>query len=509
MPQRPPAHVSPQSSNPTSPSGRPGSPRRRKSLELPDMQKLSFTPAAPQPTTATTTSNANAAPNAKAPNAAAAASAPPPPAAVNAAAPPPTSPGSSRKWQQALGGRVASPLGGPGLAPMSKVDKGVVGGVTVVPVNDSSTYFPSQPIPIRSPRGQGAELPPATAAHAAHDRPHPPSSSRRPEVKLAETPVPTGLTPPPPTVSPTPPPAEQATATNDGLVDVPIQWNGGGKNVYVTGNFADKWRGRVKLKKSTHDFNTILRLAPGQYKLKFIVDDSWRCSKAIPTATDDDGTLVNWIEVEAPKTEAELQAEWAMDSKPAVKAEDVDDSQWTSEIPASLVLYQYLEELPQMFPPDVLKQYVASSPYFSPVPKPPQLPRILEKVILNTDTRRPDPREQQDGPPAGGIDDNAILATPSHAVLNHLMASAIKNGTLGVGTTTRYRKKYITTMFFRPTPSDLMPTQEQAAAGQAAAAAAGAPAEANGAAAPPTDTTADAPPPPAEHATPVPPAAAQ
>lgn len=202
--------------------------------------------------------------------------------------------------------------------------------------------------------------------------------------------------------------------------------------------------------RSTHDFNTILRLAPGQYRLKFIVDDSWRCSKAIPTATDDDGTLVNWIEVEAPKTEAELQAEWAMDSKPAVKAEDVDDSQWTSEIPASLVLYQYLEELPQMFPPDVLKQYVASSPYFSPVPKPPQLPRILEKVILNTDTRRPDPREQ-DGPPAGGIDDNAILATPSHAVLNHLMASAIKNGTLGVGTTTRYRKKYITTMFFRPT----------------------------------------------------------
>lgn len=56
-------------------------------------------------------------------------------------------------------------------------------------------------------------------------------------------------------------------------------------------------------------------------------------------------------------------------------------------------------------------------------------------------------------------------------VLNHLTASAIKNGTLGVGTTTRYRKKvgqvcerfrgiadqqYITTMFFKPTLGDLM-----------------------------------------------------
>ena len=40
-----------------------------------------------------------------------------------------------------------------------------------------------------------------------------------------------------------------------------------------------------------------------------------------------------------------------------------------------------------------------------------------------------------------GLDDNSILAVPNHVVLNHLTASAIKNGTLGVGTTTRYRKK--------------------------------------------------------------------
>lgn len=74
---------------------------------------------------------------------------------------------------------------------------------------------------------------------------------------------------------------------------------------------------------STHDFNTVLRLPPGQYRLKFIVDDSWRCSKQISTATDDDGTLVNWIEVEAPKTEEELKAEWAMDASPAAsRAED-------------------------------------------------------------------------------------------------------------------------------------------------------------------------------------------
>lgn len=398
MPQRGAAHVSPQSSNPTSPStARPGSPRRRKSLELPDLNKLAFTPAAPVPTTATHTANHLAGSTTTGGTA---------------------SPPSARNWKQTLGGQ-ASPLAATGsLGPMTatkQLDAKAQASplskqpeITVVPVNDNATYFPSQPsapIPIRSPRAGTSELP--------SERPHPPSANRRPDLRPVDTPpTRTGLTPPPPTQATTPRPDEvsvgPAPQEKDGLVDVPVQWNGGGKQVYVTGNFADNWRGRIKLRKSTHDFNTVLRLAPGQYRLKFIVDESWRCSKAIPTATDDDGTLVNYIEVDAAKTDAELHAEWAMDSKPTRKAEDMDDNQWTSDIPTPLVLYQYLEELPQMFPPDVLKQYVSTTPYFSPVPKPPQLPRILEKVILNSDpTRRPEPTPEANPPVA--TDDNAIL----------------------------------------------------------------------------------------------------
>jgi hypothetical protein len=75
----------------------------------------------------------------------------------------------------------------------------------------------------------------------------------------------------------------------------------------------------------------------------------------------------------------------------------------------------------------------------SPIPQPPALPRILDRVIVN-----PEPKRKADVTgimsPAG-LDDNSILAVPNHVVLNHLTASAIKNGTLGVGTTTRYRKK--------------------------------------------------------------------
>jgi hypothetical protein len=48
---------------------------------------------------------------------------------------------------------------------------------------------------------------------------------------------------------------------------------------------------------STHDFSLVLNLPPGPHRLKFIVDESWKCSDDLATATDGDGTLVNYIEV--------------------------------------------------------------------------------------------------------------------------------------------------------------------------------------------------------------------
>lgn len=357
MPQRN-AHISPQSSHPNSPSGRPGSPRRRRSLELPDLNRLSFTPAAPQPTTATNTSNH---------------------LGTTASRTPSTS---GRRWQQGTGSNGGGSTRNDPMSPPKDGRSGPAGvgasaqspeGVTVVPLNDHTTYFPSQPIPIRSPRGGNADLP---------------SPERRPRPELKpisdSTPRRTGLTPPPPTVSATPQPPADQSGEGDGLVDVPIQWTGGGRTVYVTGNFADNWRGRIKLRKSTHDFNTVLRLAPGQYRLKFLVDDSWRCSKLMATATDNDGTLVNYIEVEAPKSEAD-QVGWAVDDMTTAPVAQPDDSQWTNEIPPALSLYAYLEELPGVLSSDELREYVRRVPYFSPVPKPPQLPRILGKWRPMTD----------------------------------------------------------------------------------------------------------------------------
>ncbi|EJC98143.1 uncharacterized protein FOMMEDRAFT_24144 [Fomitiporia mediterranea MF3/22] len=61
-----------------------------------------------------------------------------------------------------------------------------------------------------------------------------------------------------------------------------------------------------------------------------------------------------------------------------------------------------------------------------------------------------------DAPPGvlagtGNADDGSVLPVPSHVVLHHLGTSAIRNGVLAVADTVRYKKKYITTIYYKPT----------------------------------------------------------
>ncbi|KAE8258347.1 hypothetical protein A4X13_0g1733 [Tilletia indica] len=143
------------------------------------------------------------------------------------------------------------------------------------------------------------------------------------------------------------------------------------------------------------------------------------------------------------------------DDRPRASLDDVfgDDlkkkaeaDSWTREIPEVIVQAQIAEELER----ERLEAAAASgAPQHSnhdhhhnqsSLPAPPSLPRQLEKVILNS------------GPAglAGAVDDNSVLPAPNHVVLSHLTASSIKGGVLAVGTTTRYKRKYVTTVFHRP-----------------------------------------------------------
>ncbi|KAJ2710207.1 5'-AMP-activated protein kinase subunit beta-2, partial [Coemansia spiralis] len=69
--------------------------------------------------------------------------------------------------------------------------------------------------------------------------------------------------------------------------------------------------------------------------------------------------------------------------------------------------------------------------------EPPQLPPHLNQVLLNSSS---EPRN----------DDPNVLPVPNHVVLNHLYACSIKDNVMAVSSTSRYRGKYMTTIYYKP-----------------------------------------------------------
>ncbi|GAA5812228.1 hypothetical protein MFLAVUS_005678 [Mucor flavus] len=223
---------------------------------------------------------------------------------------------------------------------------------------------------------------------------------------IANTPTNASSINPPTTLQP-----HLFTAQNQGVPTI-ITWTQGGNNVYVTGTF-NGWKQKIKLVKSTHDFSAVLDLPPGTHRLKFIVDDEWKCSNDMETATDPDGNLVNYLQVMDESDEESEADEFDSDSK-----------KYSNIIPPELLqLSANMEE-------------EKKSEWEKKQPQPPTLPPHLEKVLLNSSTV--------------SEEDNSVLVEPNHVTLNHLYACSIKDNVMALATTSRYRKKYVTTMYYRP-----------------------------------------------------------
>ena len=263
-----------------------------------------------------------------------------------------------------------------------------------------------------------------------------------------------------------------ASPITPNLPDVPhtpvnLIWRGRGKHVFVTGTFADEWQSKIPLKqlRPHTPFLCTVYLPPGTHRLKFVVDDRWRVSSDLDTATDGDGTLVNYVEIpnlmndsrdhmsrgNVVRDETWKRAMAVLTSahaSPRGEWDELNDdfpgqseTTWTREVPACIELAQEAEE--NILERDDFEPGDDSSL----LPRPPQLPRQLEKVILNAGVAH---NQVPINTNAALVDDNSVLPAPNHAVLNHLATGAIKNGVLAMGTVTRYKNKYITTVLYRP-----------------------------------------------------------
>ncbi|XP_055637548.1 5'-AMP-activated protein kinase subunit beta-1 [Toxorhynchites rutilus septentrionalis] len=182
-----------------------------------------------------------------------------------------------------------------------------------------------------------------------------------------------------------------------------FKWEGGGKQVYISGTFSE-WKA-LPMVKSHGDFVTIIDLPEGDHQYKFCVDGEWKHDPRLKNIENDVGTKNNLVSVR--------QSDFEVFQALAKDSEDTGNNE--------------------------TKEYGQDIPTSKPWGKesgPPVLPPHLLQVILNKDT----PLSCEP----------TLLPEPNHVMLNHLYALSIKDGVMVLSATHRYRKKYVTTLLYKP-----------------------------------------------------------
>ena len=157
---------------------------------------------------------------------------------------------------------------------------------------------------------------------------------------------------------------------------------------------------QIPMHRSGNDFSYVHNLKRGKHAYKFIVDDEWRFAPDQQTVADVEGRINNFVDVSefTPYIGDELFFEKSKDRK----VQNIDFKQVIPD------LDEYTKE-------------------------PPSLPPHLRLIILNKPPPSADPM---------------TLPEPQHVSLNHLYCTAIKDGMMVLGATQRYRKKYVTIVFY-------------------------------------------------------------
>nr|CAH7714814.1 unnamed protein product [Callosobruchus chinensis] len=182
-----------------------------------------------------------------------------------------------------------------------------------------------------------------------------------------------------------------------------FRWEGGGHEVLISGTFSN-WT-PIPMVKSHGDFVTIIELPEGEHQYKYYVDGEWKNDPSNKIVEDESGEKKNIITVK--RSDFEVFQALAKDSE---NAKDDSQKEFGQEIPAN-------------------KPWEKTS-------GPPILPPHLLQVILNKDT----PLSCEP----------TLLPEPNHVMLNHLYALSIKDGVMVLSATHRYRKKYVTTLLYKP-----------------------------------------------------------
>ncbi|XP_034162672.1 5'-AMP-activated protein kinase subunit beta-1b [Pangasianodon hypophthalmus] len=189
-----------------------------------------------------------------------------------------------------------------------------------------------------------------------------------------------------------------------------FEWSGPARDVYLSGSF-NNWATKIPLNKSHNNFTGIINLPEGEHQYKFHVDGHWTLDPKKPVVTTKSGIVNNVVLIR--KTDFEVFDALNSDSEICADVSDISGS-----------------------PPGPYHQDPYSFRAEERLRSPPILPPHLLQVLLNKDT--------------GVSCDPALLPEPNHVMLNHLYALSIKDGVMVLSATHRYKKKYVTTLLYKP-----------------------------------------------------------
>lgn len=187
-----------------------------------------------------------------------------------------------------------------------------------------------------------------------------------------------------------------------------FKYQGEAREAYVAGTFSH-WE-RIPMVKSQKDFVALVDLPVGEHQFKYFVDDEWTHDTGLPTVSNEVGSQNNVITIQQEDFEA-------------FAALDMDTATTNTKHRRGGPEAEFGQEIPGL-----------SS--FESKPGPPILPPHLLQVILNKDT----PLSCEP----------TLLPEPNHVMINHLYALSIKDGVMVISSTQRFRKKYVTTLLYKP-----------------------------------------------------------
>ncbi|CAH8434805.1 unnamed protein product [Schistosoma margrebowiei] len=218
-----------------------------------------------------------------------------------------------------------------------------------------------------------------------------------------------------------------------------FRWNGGGKDIYISGTF-NNWEKRIPMVKRNSGVYVIIDCKPGIHQYKYFIDGAWYHDPTKPTVDNEYGTKNNVVQVRS----SDFDVLHALEHDQASSRRRSNSSE-SSEVD-NLGGYSPPGEYGRFIPADiselhnistsVYSRHMSNAPGKGSPPQPPLLPPHLLQGILNMDTN-------------AHCDPN-LLPQPNHVIVNHLYALSIKDGVIVLSVITRFRQKFVSTLFYKP-----------------------------------------------------------